>query len=514
MALACGPPSHPPVAATTFGPPDRLATEYSTTATPGIESTNPIVLGLEKQLMEAARIRGWSLTVDGRLTELANWMGDQVLARVRPPGDAVDFAASRLGLTGPAPQIISVTYQEESALASRIADKLAQLPSNIAFRRYGRALLSDGTTSTAVIVVATTDVSLSAPVPRHVHVGDTLHLAGSLTPPFNSVRASITTPDGNVHESPSATATFDIPFATSGAGVHRVELLADGPDGPRVVANFPVYVDVPEPARFTSAASAGDSGSTSEIADLLFTKLNASRAAAQLPPLERFDPFVVIAKANSQDMVDHHFFSHISPTTGDVGDRVRRAGLELPSVGENIALGADADAMHGGLMASPAHRAAILSKEFTHVGIGVVYDSASSAYVGTEVFTRLPKTLDLATAPQKALDVINAGRSAPLTLDAGLTAAAQAGAEAYLKASGTQSEVHTVVAGVLQPRLNALGRHHAWAWQTLNVGDLADVSRADVSDTSISTIGIGVAQGPRGGISNAIIVCVIVESNK
>ena len=74
----------------------------------------------------------------------------------------------------------------------------------------------------------------------------------------------------------------------------------------------------------------------------------------------------------AEEMYVGGFFAHDSARTGDVGDRLRTAGIRFGVAGENLALAPNVSAVHSGLMNSPGHRANILHGEFTHVGIGVV----------------------------------------------------------------------------------------------------------------------------------------------
>ena len=73
----------------------------------------------------------------------------------------------------------------------------------------------------------------------------------------------MTLPDGSVkHVADAAGNSFNIAVPTVPRGVHRVEILADGPFGVEVLANFPVFAGVPEPAIVaaprTDAAAASD----------------------------------------------------------------------------------------------------------------------------------------------------------------------------------------------------------------------------------------------------------------
>lgn len=512
---SCTPPAHAPTATLTLAAPTREADVYATAPTPAVNTGDPVVQIAENAILDAAKMRKLTLTADARLTELAAWVATQRLHNVTPNGEAYDFAASYLGLTGPTPQMVAVSFEGDDSLAAQLAARLARMPTNIELRRYGRAVLSYGQQNIAVLLITTADVNLSQPVPKKVHVGQTIHITGSVVAPLNSVHSSVTGPDGKVEDSAEMPQTFDIPFTPAVAGVHKVELLADGPNGPDVVANFPIYVDVDEPHAFTQVGNAGDSGSVAETAELMFKKLNESRAQAKLPPLQKFEPLVKIATANSEDMADNHFFAHVSPTTGDVGDRVKRAGLELGLVGENIALGGSANEMHTGLMGSPGHRGAILSKDYTHVGIGVAYEG-DGTYVATEVFARIPPTLDLQAAADSALVVINQTRAkkglAPLVLDKAMSELATAGAVAYFKADPpTKDGAAAAAKAVLTERSKTMHIEREWSWLSAAISGVDDLSHADFDDAASKTVGIGFAQGPRGGLPNALVVVIILQ---
>ena len=67
------------------------------------------------------------------------------------------------------------------------------------------------------------------------------------------------------------------------------------------------------------------------------------------------------------------YFSHTSPTYGSPFDMMKNFGISYRSAGENIAKGyATPEAVVKGWMNSPGHRANILNKSFTHIGVGYV----------------------------------------------------------------------------------------------------------------------------------------------
>ena len=104
----------------------------------------------------------------------------------------------------------------------------------------------------------------------------------------------------------------------------------------------------------------------------IFELVNDSRIEAGLTPLVWSDALSSVGLAHAREMYVEGYFSHESPRTGTVGDRVTAAGISYVIVGENLALAADAIQVHEGLMDSPSHRENILRPQFRRLGIGVV----------------------------------------------------------------------------------------------------------------------------------------------
>ncbi|MDX1449482.1 MAG: CvpA family protein [Acidimicrobiia bacterium] len=107
-------------------------------------------------------------------------------------------------------------------------------------------------------------------------------------------------------------------------------------------------------------------------ADEVFVLLNGARAEDGAQPLAWSDALAEVALAHAMDMYVNGYVSHVSPTTGNVGDRVRAARIPLSVVGENLALAATPRAVHAGFMESDGHRANLLRRSFDRVGVGAV----------------------------------------------------------------------------------------------------------------------------------------------
>ena len=80
-----------------------------------------------------------------------------------------------------------------------------------------------------------------------------------------------------------------------------------------------------------------------------------------------------VARYKSQDMKDNNYFSHTSPVYGSPFEMIKNFGLSYKSAGENIAKGQTTpQAVVNAWMNSSGHRANILNKSYTKIGVGYV----------------------------------------------------------------------------------------------------------------------------------------------
>jgi len=122
-------------------------------------------------------------------------------------------------------------------------------------------------------------------------------------------------------------------------------------------------------------ASFALSGCTSE--DVLTVKHNDARKANGLPALWRDSGAMEVwAKRHSQEMAAKGALFHTSPLTNYSWP----AGWKI--LGENVGVvgNDDMDAMFNAFMNSPAHRANILNRAFTHFAIGCAKDGAGRTW--------------------------------------------------------------------------------------------------------------------------------------
>lgn len=103
----------------------------------------------------------------------------------------------------------------------------------------------------------------------------------------------------------------------------------------------------------------------------LLAAVNSVRAAQGLPKL-RVDPALQrVARSYSTTLLRSGQFTH-----GDMGRRLAGSGARGPFFGENLAWGtgpyASARTIVGNWMRSPGHRANLLRRGWTRIGIGAV----------------------------------------------------------------------------------------------------------------------------------------------
>ena len=101
--------------------------------------------------------------------------------------------------------------------------------------------------------------------------------------------------------------------------------------------------------------------------------VNEIRQQNGLKPLTENWELSRVARYKSQDMLDHRYFSHTSPTYGSPFQMLKAFGLSYRTAGENIAKGySSPQAVVNGWMNSSGHRANILNASYTQIGVGYV----------------------------------------------------------------------------------------------------------------------------------------------
>ncbi len=101
--------------------------------------------------------------------------------------------------------------------------------------------------------------------------------------------------------------------------------------------------------------------------------INEIRSANGLTVLQENWELSRVARYKSQDMRDLRYFNHESPTYGSPFTMMRAFGLRYRAAGENIAMGyRTPQAVVTAWMNSDGHRANILNRSYTQIGVGYV----------------------------------------------------------------------------------------------------------------------------------------------
>lgn len=140
-------------------------------------------------------------------------------------------------------------------------------------------------------------------------------------------------------------------------------------------------VELPDGSTGTSTdqSGSGDSDSqkseetTSEMtqAEAVLKLVNQERAKVGLQPLKLTQKLTNIAYTKAKDMADKNYFSHQSPTYGSPFDMLKQFGVSYSYAGENIAAGQkSAEEVMNSWMNSSGHKANILNKNYTQIGVG------------------------------------------------------------------------------------------------------------------------------------------------
>jgi uncharacterized protein YkwD len=134
----------------------------------------------------------------------------------------------------------------------------------------------------------------------------------------------------------------------------------------------------------------------------VFELTNSERQKAGLGPLALSAQLTNAAQNYSQVLATTGCFLHTCGPVPNFAERDAQAGyIDWTSIGENIAAGYPTpEAVVAGWMASPGHRANILSPNFTEVGIGLVSGSGKyGTYWAQEFGSRPGAVLDFAPLP-------------------------------------------------------------------------------------------------------------------
>lgn len=121
----------------------------------------------------------------------------------------------------------------------------------------------------------------------------------------------------------------------------------------------------------------GESSQANEVLNLV----NQERKKNGLTALTLSSKLTSIANTKAKDMAVNKYFSHNSPTYGTPFEMLQKFGVKYKSAGENIAAGQKTPAqVMDSWMNSSGHRANILSKNYTELGVGFYAGGSYDTY--------------------------------------------------------------------------------------------------------------------------------------
>lgn len=481
---------------------------------------------VEAAVAEAARASGREVPrPDPRLQRAMAELVRRLPKDGRPPNDLVQAALWLHGVVEPPPHLI-VVAMAPGAEDEMLAELRGQLGRALSQGRYRRVAAAAAAGDEIHVVVALQETALELePVPRAMPRGGRTPLKGRLLPPYRKPEGFVTGPNGQVtklHLDGDASRFLGTFHCGPDKGRYQIELTGDDRYGATVLANFPVYCGVPAPttlapsvaraeSRFTDAASA-----EARLVELV----NADRARAGLPALEVDARLRDVARAHSADMQAHGFVGHVSPVTGSARDRVVKAGIDAQLVAENVARAYTPEEAQRGFMESPGHRANVLSREVTHVGVGVVAQDTTGGgkeLLVTQLFLRPGEALSPASRPElrKKIDALRRGRGlGALDADEQLDRIAQATADEL--AAGKLS---TEAAGApLDRALSKLaGRFRSVrsvVATTSSVQKVVESLTRALLDADAGAVGIGLKKGRRPDGSVALFAVIVLAAKR
>ena len=341
-----------------------------------------------------------------------------------------------------------------------------------------------------------------SPLPARLKLGTQLTLRGRVSHTVLAARKNIKVtlaisfPDGKIRQVQPLVQKgyFEQRLAVGHQpGILQIQVLIDRGRGPEVAAFLPLGINTspwPEghPADKPSYEVPSETDPLRALQALLWGVREVHECS--LPSLHA--AVQDVAQRHSDDMAEHHFFAHVSPTHGDVTNRFSAAGLRYQHVHENIAAAASIDEVFTQWMDSPSHRANLLAKDVDVFGFGVASQAAPEKLWATLILARLADEGTNRELSQRIVTLLNTLRMAhklrPLAWDNTLAAAASARSQLNARA-GHLDDADDVVDAAL--RANTA---HTVAADVYRSATVDVVAGSQYLAGRFSRIGVGVVQ--------------------
>ncbi len=202
-------------------------------------------------------------------------------------------------------------------------------------------------------------------------------IRGRLAPGFRAPHLVVETGEGRVQR-------IDVGVSRLEQGVRldptlaarRVQLVADGPRGPRPVAELQLDGElIRVPAASAPTDGDGPRGARSLPLEALLAKLDGFRQSEGVGTLRPNQALARSAQRHAHRVCELGQVGHRLERGGDPETRLRDERIAARSVGEAIARAESAEAALRAIFASPSHRLAVTDRRFTDVGVGQAVDA-------------------------------------------------------------------------------------------------------------------------------------------
>ena len=185
------------------------------------------------------------------------------------------------------------------------------------------------------------------------------------------------------------------------------------------------------------------------IESVLVNKTNINREVADIHPLTVNTTLEKAADLKAKDMASKGYFAHTSPDGKSPWYWLQKTGYSFTSAGENLAVNfIDSNDVMNAWMNSPTHRANILNRKYTEIGIGMArgmykgreaifvvqfFGKPVGAFAGTNVVVP-PKTKPIGTsAPAATTSTLAQGKSVAVAGDSQNDNAAATSEESFIE---------------------------------------------------------------------------------
>jgi uncharacterized protein YkwD len=356
---------------------------------PDTDDSDPVRRLLAQEVLQAARTAGLAEPArDGRLDRAADDIARTTGQDSPALFDMVAFLTGHYGIVEAEPELLFARGgpHAEQEIADVLRPQVIAVMARNSHTRLGVGV-HHGKDLVVVVAFQESHLELRA-VPRSLTPGLVARLDGRLLHGYHSPQVLVTGPTGDVlpvSVRDGRGGRFEAAFGCrrDRTGGYQLEIVAETERGPEMMANFPVYCGVAPPTVspplvLQSSTSQDPATAEQEMVGLI----NRARVARGLSTLRLDRRLSEVARAHSQEMASTNLVAHVSPRTGNAGDRLKKAGISVMLWAENVGTASSTAAAHRGFMSSPGHRANVVEPRVSAIGVGVA--------AGAPVMGRVP----------------------------------------------------------------------------------------------------------------------------